>query len=129
MLTRPHAPRTAAGKPHGQPHGRQPHIGRKWYGGFPLVTPPYKVSSSWRSGVIEPARWAKSLNSRRQERVELNGRRGRVEGYNPRRRGAVDPGAMRSPGPCEIHKTEARVAWDPARPKNRASVRKTLARF
>ena len=34
-----------------------------------------------RSGVIEPARWAKSLNSRRQERVELNGRRGRVEEY------------------------------------------------
>ena len=47
MLTRPHAPRTAAGKPHGQPHGRQPHIGRKSYGGYSLVTPPYKVSSSW----------------------------------------------------------------------------------
>ena len=67
-----------------------------------------------RSGVIEPARWAKSLNSRRQERVELIGRRGRVEEYNPRRRGAVDPGAMRSPGPCEDHRTEVRVPWDPS---------------
>ena len=35
-----------------------------------------------------------------------NGRRGRVEEYNPRWRGAMDPGAMRSPGPCEDHRTE-----------------------
>ena len=48
------------------------------------------------------------------EQVELNGRRERVEEYNPRRRGAMDPDAMRSPGPREDHKTEVRVPRDPS---------------
>ena len=42
-----------------------------------------RQSTSSRSGVIEPARCVKSLNNRRQEQVELNGRRERVKEPGP----------------------------------------------
>ena len=46
------------------------------------VTVEQQSTSSW-SGVIEPARCVKSLNNRRQEQVELNGRRERVKEPGP----------------------------------------------
>ena len=93
--------------------GKKPAAGQRTSARACVCVEQQQSTSSW-NGAIEPARCVKSLNDRRQEQVELNGRRERVEEYNPRRRGAMDPDAMRSPGPREDHKIEVRGPRDPS---------------